>query len=208
MTPSESEDRLPPGQSITKGFPILSQGRIPDFNPSTWDFRVWGAVEHPVIISWEQFMAIPRTSVRLDLHCVTGWSKLDTLWEGVALKTLITGGWVTPKPEAQFILQHTDQGYTANLPLETALQDNFLLATHYDGQPLTPEHGFPLRGVIGSIPEHRELKDLYLWKGAKWTRGLEFLTQDQLGYWESIGYHNEGDVWKEQRRARGSGFSP
>jgi DMSO/TMAO reductase YedYZ molybdopterin-dependent catalytic subunit len=208
MTPSESKGRLPPGQSLTSGFPVLRQGRIPEFNPSTWDFRVWGAVEHPVTFTWDQLLALPRRSVRLDLHCVTGWSKFGTQWEGISLKTLIDEGWVTPKPEAQFILQHAEHGYTTNLSLQIALQDNFLLATHYNGQPLTPEHGYPLRAVIGSIPERRDLKDLYLWKGAKWLRGLEFLAHDQLGYWESIGYHNEGDVWKEQRRSRGSGFSP
>lgn len=144
-------------------------------------------------------MALPRTRVRLDIHCVTGWSKTDTEWEGILLRTLLEEGWIKPKAEAKFILQHAAFGYTSNLPLSVALQDNFLLATHYNGQPLTPEHGFPLRGVIGSIPGRRDLKDVYLWKGAKWLRGLEFMREDQFGYWEAHGYHNEGDVWKEQR---------
>ncbi len=207
MTPSDDQQRLPPGQSLTEGFPILAQGQIPNFDPLTWDFRIWGAVEHPVVFTWDQLMKIPRTSVRLDLHCVTGWSKRDTLWEGIALKTLIAGGWLRLKPEAQFVMQHAECGYTTNLPLQVALQDNFLLATHYNGQPLSPEHGSPLRAVIGSIPGRQDLKDVYLWKGAKWLRGLEFLSQNQLGYWEARGYHNEGDVWKEQRRSQRLGFS-
>ena len=206
MPSTENKHRLPPGQSLTSGFPILGQGHIPEFNPSTWDFRLWGAVEEPVTFTWDQLLALPRQSVQLDLHCVTGWSKFESCWEGIALKTLIIEGWVTPKPEAQFILQHAEHGYTTNLPLQVALQDNFLLATHYNGDPLTPEHGYPLRAVIGSIPGRQDLKDLYLWKGAKWLRGIEFLTQDQYGYWEANGYHNEGDVWKEQRTARRLGF--
>ena len=206
MSNMKNKHRLPPGQSLTSGFPILGQGYIPEFNPSIWDFRIWGAVEQPVTFTWDHLLALPRRSVQLDLHCVTGWSKLDTHWEGISLKTLIDEGRVTLQPEAQFILQHAEQGYTTNLPLHVALQDNFLLATHYNEQPLTPEHGYPLRAVIGSIPGRQDLQDLYLWKGAKWLRGIEFLTQDQFGYWESSGYHNEGDVWKEQRTAKGSGF--
>lgn len=147
-------------------------------------------------------MSLPRTRLRLDLHCVTTWSKLGTDWEGIALKDLIKGGWIKPKPGAHFIMQHADFGYTTNLPLDVALQDNFLLATHYEGQPLTPEHGFPLRGVVGAIPGSTQMKDVYLWKGAKWLRGLEFMTHDRLGFWESHGYHNQGDVWLEQRTAR------
>jgi len=144
-------------------------------------------------------MALPHTRIRLDLHCVTTWSKLDTEWEGIALRALIDGGWIVPKPGARFIMQHADFGYTTNLPLDVAMQENFLLATHYEGQPLTPEHGFPLRGVVGAIPGSDPMKDVYLWKGAKWLRGLEFIREDRLGFWESHGYHNEGDVWLEQR---------
>jgi DMSO/TMAO reductase YedYZ molybdopterin-dependent catalytic subunit len=144
-------------------------------------------------------MDLPRTHVQLDVHCVTGWSRTNTDWEGISLKTLVEEGWIRPKPVARFILQHAAFGYTSNLPLSVALQENFLLATHYNGQPLTPEHGYPLRGVIGSIPGRRDLKDVYFWKGAKWLRGLEFMLEDQFGYWEANGYHNEGDVWKEQR---------
>lgn len=195
----EPEHRLPPGQFLTDQFPVLHYGPIPEFNPSTWDLRVWGAVETPITFTWDQILDLPRTRVRLDLHCVTTWTKLDTEWEGISLQTLVSEGWITPKPEARYLMQHADHGYTTNLPLEVALQENFLLATHYNGQPLSPEHGYPLRGVIGAIPGKKQLKDVYLWKGAKWLRGLEFMTSDQLGFWEANGYHNEGDVWKEQR---------
>ena len=196
------DHRLPPGQFLTDQFPVLHYGPIPEFNPSTWDLRVWGAVETPITFTWDQILDLPHTRVRLDLHCVTTWTKLDTEWEGISLQTLVSGGWITPKPEARYLMQHADHGYTTNLPLEVALQENFLLATHYDGQPLTPEHGYPLRAVIGAIPGKSELKDVYLWKGAKWLRGLELMTSDQLGFWEANGYHNEGDVWKEQRTVR------
>jgi DMSO/TMAO reductase YedYZ molybdopterin-dependent catalytic subunit len=196
------EHRLPPGQFLTDQFPVLHYGPIPEFNPSTWDLRVWGAVETPITFTWDQILDLPHTRVRLDLHCVTTWTKLDTEWEGISLQTLVSGGWITPKPEARYLMQHADHGYTTNLPLEVALQENFLLATHYDGQPLTPEHGYPLRAVIGAIPGKSELKDVYLWKGAKWLRGLELMTSDQLGFWEANDYHNEGDVWKEQRTVR------
>lgn len=198
--------RLPPGQSITSVLPVLHRGPIPEFHPSTWDFRIWGAVEEPVTWTWDQVMALPRIRVRLDLHCVTGWSVLDTEWEGISLKGLIDEGWITPKPEARYLMQHSDFGYSTSLPLEVALQQNFLLATHYAGKPLTPQHGYPLRGVIGSIYDLTELKVVYLYKGAKWLRDLEFMTKDRLGFWESNGYHNGADVWKEQRSRFGSGF--
>lgn len=195
----KADPRIPPGQHPTSGFPVLHQGPIPAFNPSTWDFRIWGAVEAPVVWTWDQVMALPRTRLRLDLHCVTTWSKLDTEWEGIAFKDLIEGGWIKPKPGARYIMQHAEFGYTTNLPLDVAMQDNFLLATHFEGQPLTPGHGFPLRAVVGAIPGSQPMKDVYLWKGAKWLRGLEFMNEDRLGFWESHGYHNEGDVWLEHR---------
>jgi DMSO/TMAO reductase YedYZ molybdopterin-dependent catalytic subunit len=192
---------LPPGQYRTQQFPVLHRGPIPEFNPATWEFRIWGAVEEPVTWSWDQVLSLPRTSVRLDLHCVTKWSKLNTEWEGISVRTLLESGLIKPKPGAKYVIQHADFGYTTNLPLKVVLQENFLLATHYEGKPLTPEHGYPLRAVIGAIPGSKPMKDLYLWKGAKWLRGLEFTTEDRLGFWESNGYHNEGDVWLEQRTA-------
>jgi DMSO/TMAO reductase YedYZ molybdopterin-dependent catalytic subunit len=202
MSESASKSqRLPPGQSLSSELPTLHYGPIPAFNPATWDFRIWGAVEEPVVWTWDQILDLPRVKIRLDLHCVTSWSMLDTEWEGVSPKALVELGLIKPKPEARFVMQHADFGYTTNLPLAVVLQENFLLATHYSGEPLAPEHGYPLRGVIGSIPGHAHLKDVYLWKGAKWLRGLEFMTEDRLGFWEANGYHNQGDVWKEQRRS-------
>lgn len=193
--------RLPPGQALTNKFPVLHYGPVPTFNPLTWDFRVWGEVETPLRLSWDEFNQLPRTKLVMDIHCVTRWSKLETAWEGVSLRVLVEQGIIKPLPTAAYVLQHAEYGFTANLPLEVCLQDNFLLATHYDGQPITPEHGYPLRGIIGAIPGREDLTVPYFWKGAKWLRGLEFLTSDRLGFWEQAGYHNDADVWKEQRYA-------
>ena len=195
----DQEGRLPPGQSLTNKFPVLHYGPTPRFNPATWDFRVWGEVEQQVVWTWDQFQDLPRARLVMDIHCVTRWSKFDTAWEGISLRTLVDQGLIKPTPAARFVLQHAEHGYTTNLPLEVALADNFLLATHYNGQPLSPEHGAPLRGVVGHIPSRDDLKTPYFWKGAKWLRGLEFMAQDRKGFWEQAGYHNEGDVWKEQR---------
>lgn len=197
----KKEGRLPPGQSLTQKFPVLHYGPVPKFNPATWDFRVWGDVEEEVRWTWEEFNRLPRTSIRMDIHCVTRWSKFDTLWEGVAVSTLVDEGYIKPLPSVTHVIQHAEHGYTANLPLEVVLQDNFLMATHFNGEPISPDHGYPLRGVVGHIPDRDELKSPYFWKGAKWLRGLEFLPKDRLGFWEQAGYHNEGDVWKEQRFA-------
>ena len=195
------QGRLPPGQALTNKFPVLHYGAVPPFNPLTWDFRVWGEVETPLRLSWDEFNQLPRTPLTMDIHCVTRWSKLETAWEGVSLRTLIEQGIIKPLPAAAYVLQHAEYGFTANLPLDVCLQDNFLLATHYEGQPITPEHGYPLRGVIGAIPGRDDLEVPYFWKGAKWLRGLEFMTRDRLGFWEQAGYHNDADVWKEQRYA-------
>lgn len=196
------EGRLPPGQSLTLKFPVLHYGPIPPFDPATWDFRIWGEVEEPVRWTWEEFQQLPRTRVVMDIHCVTRWSKFDTVWEGVSVRTLVEQGYIKLKPTARYVIQHAEYGFTANLPLEVVLQDNFLLATHFNGEPLTPEHGYPLRGVIGYIPDRPDLKTPYFWKGAKWLRGLEFAAEDRPGFWEQAGYHNEADVWKEQRTQR------
>jgi DMSO/TMAO reductase YedYZ molybdopterin-dependent catalytic subunit len=195
----DKEGRLPPGQSLTNRFPVLHYGPVPRFNPAAWDLRVFGEVEQEVRWTWDEFNKLPRTKVTMDLHCVTKWSKFDTLWEGVALKTLVDGGLIRLKPTAHYLLQHAEYGFTVNVPLEVALQGNFLLATHFDGEPLPPDHGYPLRGVVGAIPDRPDFKTPYLWKGAKWLRGLEFLQRDQPGFWEQAGYHNEADVWKEER---------
>jgi DMSO/TMAO reductase YedYZ molybdopterin-dependent catalytic subunit len=196
-----SEDRLPPGQSLTLKFPVLHYGPVPPFNPSTWDLRVWGEVEEEKRWTWEEFNKLPRTKVTMDLHCVTRWSMFDSVWEGVSMRTLVDGGLIKLKPSAAFVMQHAEYGFTVNIPLDVALQDNFLLATHYNGEPITPDHGYPLRGVVGAIPGRENLKTPYLWKGAKWLRGLEFMSRDRLGFWEKAGYSNSADVWKEERYA-------
>ena len=197
----QTEGRLPPGQSLTLKFPVLHYGPVPGFNPSTWDFRVFGEVEQDVRWSWEQFQALPRIKISMDLHCVTRWSKFDTTWEGVAIRTLVDEGLIKINPQTEYVMQHCEYGYTTNIPLELALAENFLLATHFQGEAITPDHGYPLRGVVGAIPGRSELKDVYLWKGGKWLRGLEFMSSDRLGFWEQAGYHNEADIWKEERLA-------
>ncbi|MGD2251553.1 MAG: sulfite oxidase-like oxidoreductase [Anaerolineales bacterium] len=198
----KEQGRMPPGQALTKKFPVLHYGPVPPFDPGNWDFRIWGEVEEERRWNWRQFQELPRTSVRMDIHCVTRWSKADTAWEGVSLKQLVDDGIIRLKPTCSHVMQHCEYGFTVNLPLEVALAENFLLATRYDGAPLTPEHGYPLRGVVGHIPDRQDLKTVYFWKGGKWLRGLEFMSQDRLGFWEQAGYHNEADVWREQRVAR------
>ncbi len=191
--------RLPPGQSLTQKFPVLHYGPVPPFRPETWNLRVWGEVEEDVQWTWDQFNELPKTKLVMDIHCVTRWSKFDTAWEGVSVRTLVDEGLIRLKPTAHFVVQHAEYGFTVNLPLEAVLADNFLLATHFDGAPISPDHGYPLRGIIGFVPGREDLKTPYFWKGAKWLRGLQFLENDQLGFWEQAGYHNEADVWKEQR---------
>jgi len=193
------EGRLPPGQSLTLKFPVLHYGPVPSFNPATWDFRIWGGAQEEKQWTWDEFNQLPRTRIVMDIHCVTRWSKFDTEWEGVSVRTLVEQGLIALNPTTKHVLQHAEYGFTTNLPLEIVLQDNFLLATHFNGEPITPDHGFPLRGVIGHIGDQPDLKTPYFWKGAKWLRGLQFLTEDQLGFWEQAGYHNEADVWLEQR---------
>lgn len=195
--------RMPPGQSLTLKFPVLHYGSVPGFDPAGWDFRIWGEVVEERRWTWDEFRKLPRVKLKMDIHCVTRWSKFDTEWEGVSLHTLVERGLVQLKPSARFVVQHCEYGFTTNLPVAVILSDNFLLATHFNGEPLTPDHGYPLRGVVGAIPDRRELKDVYLWKGGKWLRGLEFLAEDRLGFWEQAGYHNEADIWKEQRVVRG-----
>ena len=193
------EGRLPPGQSLTQKFPVLHYGPVPFFNPATWDFRIWGEVEQERRWTWDEFQQLPRARLEMDIHCVTRWSKFDTSWEGVSVRMLVEQGVIKPLPTARFVMQHAEYGFTANLPLDVVLAENFLLATHFDGQPLTAEHGYPLRGVVGQIVDRQDLQVPYFWKGAKWLRSLEFMVRDRQGFWEQAGYHNEGDVWQEQR---------
>jgi DMSO/TMAO reductase YedYZ molybdopterin-dependent catalytic subunit len=193
------EGRLPPGQSLTQKFPVLHYGPVPKFNPAAWDFRVWGEVEEEKRWTWDEFNQLPRTKVVMDIHCVTRWSKFDTTWEGVSVSTLVDQGIIKLKPGAKFVVEHAEYGYTTNLPLKVVLQENFLMATQFDGQPLEPDHGYPLRGVVGHLVGQDNLSDPYLWKGAKWLRGLEFVPNDRPGFWERAGYNNNADIWKEER---------
>ena len=147
----EEKKRIPPGQYLTSRFPVLHYGPVPELDLENWKFRVWGEVEKPLVLTWEEFAALPRTKLTMDLHCVTKWSKLETTWEGVSLQTLKELGLVVPTEKAGFVIQHAEFGYTANLPLEVMFGENFLLATHYEGEPISLEHGAPLRGVCGAI---------------------------------------------------------
>ncbi|MBI3564332.1 MAG: sulfite oxidase-like oxidoreductase [Elusimicrobia bacterium] len=180
--------RLPPGQTWTPGFPVLDLGVHPDFDPKTWDFRVYGEVENPVTLSWEQFRALPRAEQTSDFHCVTTWSKADVRWGGVKMSAL--AALVRPKAHAHFAIQHSGDGYTTNTTVFEATSPDALLADTLDGQPLAVEHGGPLRMVIPT---------LYAWKSGKFLRALEFSVRDKPGYWEVRGYHNDADPWKEER---------
>ena len=195
-----SDQRLPPGQKRIDKFPVLQFGSVPAVDLAQWRLRLWGAVQTPCELDWETISRLPKTERIFDLHCVTRWSNYDTRWSGFTLQTLIDAGYLSLLPEARFVIQHAP-GYSVNLPLDVVMSENFLFATHYDGTPLTPEHGFPLRGLPGVIPGRDDLQDVYLWKGAKWLHGLEFSAEDHPGYWERRGYSMQADIWKEQRYA-------
>jgi DMSO/TMAO reductase YedYZ molybdopterin-dependent catalytic subunit len=194
-----TEGRLPAGQSLTLKFPVLHYGPVPPFNAATWDFRIWGEVEEEKTWVWNEFNQLPRSTIQMDIHCVTRWSKFDTTWEGVSVRTMVEQGLIRIKPAAKYVMQHAEYGFTVNLPLEVVLAENFLLATHFNGEPISPDHGYPLRGVVGFIPGREDLMTPYFWKGAKWLRALEFMTRDRMGFWEQAGYHNNADAWKEER---------
>jgi DMSO/TMAO reductase YedYZ molybdopterin-dependent catalytic subunit len=180
--------RLPPGQALTLKWPVLHYGSVPRFDPATWDFRVFGLVETPARLSWDEFSHLPKAQITSDFHCVTRWSRFDNRWEGVLFREVLS--LVKLKPGAGYVLVHAEQGYTANTPLPDLDRDNVLFATHHDGQPLAPEHGYPLRLIV---------PHLYAWKSVKWVRGIEFLDHDAAGFWERNGCHMYGDPWKEQR---------
>ena len=181
-------ERIPPGQYKTDKFPVLHYGSVPRVDLATWDFKVYGEVDSPFTLTWDQFKALPRKTVKTDIHCVTRWTKLDTVWEGVPIQAILEMAGV--RPTATHVVSHAEQGYTANLPLSVLDDDDVLLADTFDGQPLELEHGYPLRLFV---PKR------YFWKSSKWVRGLEFLDHDQLGFWERYGYNNDADPWKEER---------
>ena len=184
----KSEGLLPPGQSLTPKWPVLHYGSVPSFDPARWDLRVYGLVEAPLTLNWKEFNSLPGIQRMSDFHCVTRWSRFDNRWDGVAFRKLLAR--VRPRPEAAYVLVHAEQGFTANVPLADLDREAVLLATHHDGEPLTADHGFPLRLIV---------PHLYAWKSVKWVRGFEFLDHDQPGFWEQNGYHMYGDPWKEQR---------
>lgn len=184
------ENRVPPGQSRTKKWPVLDAAGTPRVDLSKWRLELEGLVEKPVSFTWEQFQELPRVRVFADFHCVTRWSRLGNVWEGVSTRALIglAGGL---KPGAAFVLAHAyDHGWTTNLPVNEFLSEDALIAILHDGEPLTPDHGAPARLIIPK---------LYAWKSAKWVGALEFLDHDRAGFWERNGYHMLGDPWKEQR---------
>ncbi|MBS1806965.1 MAG: sulfite oxidase-like oxidoreductase [Acidobacteria bacterium] len=183
------ENRIPPGQSRTRKWPILDAFGPPEIDLANWQLQIFGLVESPMTFSLEELKTLPQIKVFSDFHCVTRWSRLGNLWEGVATQTL--AGLVKIKPEAKFVTAHAyDNGWTTNLPLEYFLALDSLLTHTHDGEPISLEHGGPVRLMI---------PQLYAWKSAKWIRGLEFLAEDKAGFWEDGGYHMLGDPWREQR---------
>lgn len=180
--------RLPPGQSLTLKWPVLQAGSVPRFDPTTWDFRVFGSVEEPLRFSWAEFSNLPQSEVLADMHCVTRWSRFDVRWEGVAFTEVMKLAAV--KAGAKFVMVQAEQGYTANVPLSDLLQPTTLFALKHNGEPLPADHGYPVRLVV---------PHLYAWKSVKWVRGIEFMAADAPGFWEQNGYHIYGDPFKEQR---------
>lgn len=183
-------NRVPPGQFLTDRFPVLHYGSVPVINLDAWDFRVFGKVKQPLRLSWQQLRALPETTLTTDIHCVTRWSKLDTTWSGVLWRDFMRELAIEPVPGASHLMAHCEQGFTTNIPLDVLDDDDTMLAWAYDGKPLEPEHGWPLRLLV---PKR------YFWKSAKWIRGVEFMIGDQPGFWERAGYHMNGDYWKEER---------
>jgi DMSO/TMAO reductase YedYZ molybdopterin-dependent catalytic subunit len=184
--PTVDPSRIPPGQHVVHDFPVLSAGPTPHTPLSEWSFTIRGAVAAPMSWSWEQFAALPKEDITVDIHCVTKWSKLDTAWTGVSIDTLLAHVDTT----AAFVTAFSDGGYTTNLPLADLNGGKAWVAFNYDHEALMPEHGGPARLLV---------PHLYFWKSAKWVRGLELHDRDVPGFWETYGYHNRGDPWKEQR---------
>ena len=184
--PSTDPARIPPGQYVTNDFPVLSAGPTPRTPLKDWSFTIRGAVAAPQSWTWDQFTALPRETFTVDIHCVTKWSKLDTVWAGVSLDVLLQGA----RPTGDYLTAWGDGGYTTNLPLADVTGGKAWIALAYDNQPLAPEHGGPARLLV---------PHLYFWKSAKWVRGLEVQRADHPGFWEQYGYHNRGDPWQEQR---------
>jgi DMSO/TMAO reductase YedYZ molybdopterin-dependent catalytic subunit len=184
--PDADPVRLPPGQYLTRDFPVLSAGPTPRVALDEWSFTIQGAVDEPATWTWAELLALPAETFTVDIHCVTKWTKLDTTWKGVSLDTLLDG----VDTEAAYATAYSDGDYTTNLPLEDLTGGRAWLAYEFGGEPLEPEHGGPVRLLV---------PHLYFWKSAKWVRGLALTVEDEPGFWESFGYHNYGDPWREQR---------
>lgn len=184
------ETRLPPGQYIPRGWPVLHYGPVPKFRPERWDFRLFGATATGAerTLTWPEFQALPTVERHADFHCVTKFSTLDNDWRGVSTATLLE--LAPPAPDVTHVMVWAEYGYSANLRLADFADAQALFVTHHNGEPLTPDHGFPLRLIV---------PHLYAWKGPKWARGIEYLTRDRRGFWEERGYHNVADPWLEQR---------
>lgn len=188
LTGKSGTDRLPPGQRLTTDWPVLDLGTTPNLIPKEWSLTVAGAVEAPGRWDWQQFMALPQVDLTSDIHCVTTWSRYDNAWKGMSARTLLD--LVRPRDSAAFVMLKSFDGYSTNVPLEHFAAEGSLLAHSWEGQPLTREHGGPVRMVI---------PQLYFWKSAKWLRAITFMDKDAPGYWEARGYHDVGDPWDEER---------
>jgi DMSO/TMAO reductase YedYZ molybdopterin-dependent catalytic subunit len=188
IIPAGLADNVPPGQVIASRWPVLHKGDIPPFDPATWELRIRGLVDVPKRWTWAELQALPTVTIDGDLHCVTRWSSLGHTWTGVTSRAICD--LVGVRPSARFVVLHGEAGYSANLAIDDFLDRRVVLATHHDGAPLTPEHGAPLRAVV---------PDRYAWKSVKWLRAVEFLAEDRPGFWESFGYSNSADPWREER---------
>lgn len=188
---AEQRDRVPPGQHLAKGFPVLTYGQTPQVSTANWEFKVWGLAT-PKVFTWEDFMAMPQSHFTADFHCVTTWSKLDVQWTGVKVTDFMN--YIEVNPQAVHVMEHCYGGYTTNIALDDFLRDENFFAHTLFGEPLPADHGGPMRLVV---------PHLYAWKSAKWINGLEFLDHQELGFWERNGYHHRGEPWAEERYSAG-----
>ncbi|HAQ06083.1 MAG TPA: sulfite oxidase-like oxidoreductase [Bacillus bacterium] len=182
------EKRLPRGQALTERFPILHEGEVPAYDLEKWDLKVFGAVDQEVTVTYERLMKMPQTSVTVDIHCVTRWSRFDNTFTGVKFSDFLKE--LNVKPDSKYVMLHADPDYTANLKLSDLDREDVLLAHSFEGKPLTEKHGWPLRLVV---------PHLYFWKSVKWIRGIEFIDENKPGFWEQNGFHINGDPFKEER---------
>jgi len=185
---SDGKDRLPPGQYLTQKWPVLSYERTPSRLPVDWKLKITGEVEHPFELTWQEFLALPRTTMTSDFHCVTTWSRYDNAWEGVHIREILQRA--RPLPVAKYVMAHSWTGYTSNLPFGDLDDDDVMIVIKHDGKDLEPDHGGPVRLIVPK---------LYAYKSAKWLDGLEFMQLDRPGFWEHRGYHNRANPWKEER---------